>query len=77
MALCTGERKTNRLQCNGTLYKCTECGHEGCEQSKEHGCSNQGFSVLGKCTKCGAVGKRSVLSDVNTDRAPRKTPSFI
>lgn len=77
MALCDGERKTNNLQCNGTLYKCTHCGSEGCEQSKDHTCSNQAFSVLGRCYRCGTVGQRQVLSDVKTDRAPRKTPSFI
>lgn len=77
MALCSGERKTNRLACNGTLYKCTECGHEGCKQNKDGACSSQGFSVYGKCLKCGATGKYESISSVTTDRAPRKTPAYI
>ena len=74
MALCTGERKPSQMQCNGTVYKCTECGAEGCMQNKEHACSNQGFSVLHRCYKCGAVDKMEMVK--NEDRAPRKTPVY-
>lgn len=76
MALCTGERKTNRMQCNGTIYKC-ECGAEGCKQTYDDGCSSQGFNVYGKCFKCGAVGKYTALSSVTADNAPRKTPAYL
>lgn len=76
MALCTGERKTNGLQCFGTVYKCTECGSVGCKQNKDHVCSEQGFDVLGRCYKCGATGKYEIIS-ADGERAPRKTPSFI
>lgn len=74
MSLCSGERQMNRLQCFGTLYKCT-CGNVGCKQNKDHACSEQGFDVLGRCYKCGAVGQYEIVaSDV---KAPRKTPSYI
>jgi hypothetical protein len=76
MALCTGERKVNHLQCNGTLYQC-ECGATGCKQKYDDDCSAQGFDVKGKCLKCGAVGKYTSISSVTTDHAPRKTPAFL
>lgn len=76
MALCEGERKTNRQQCNGTLYQC-ECGATGCKQKYDDDCSAQGFNVYGKCFKCGATGKYTALSSVKTDNAPRKTPAFL
>lgn len=75
MALCDGERKPSGLQCNGTVYKCTECGSTGCMQNKEDLCSKQGFSVIRKCNHCGAVGKMEIVP--NEDKAPRKTPSYI
>jgi len=31
-------------------------------QSKDATCSKQGFSVLGKCVACGAVGKQTLLA---------------
>jgi hypothetical protein len=31
-------------------------------QSKDDTCSKQGFSVLGKCVACGAVGKQTLLA---------------
>ncbi len=74
MALCTGERKTNQMQCYGTVYKCKQCGAEGCMQNKDHACSNQGFSVIERCYKCGSVGQMEMLP--NEERAPRKTPSY-
>jgi hypothetical protein len=77
MALCDGERKTSRAACNGTLYKCSQCGNTGCQQTKADGCSKQAFSVLQRCAQCGAVAQREALSDLKTDRAPRKTPSLI
>jgi hypothetical protein len=76
MALCEGERKTNQLQCYGTLYQCTQCGNVGCVQNKDHACSNQGFTVLGRCYQCGATGQRQVLSGV-ADPVPRKTASTV
>jgi hypothetical protein len=76
MALCTGERKVNHLQCNGTLYQC-ECGATGCKKKYDDDCSAQGFDVKGKCFKCGAVGKYTSISSVTTDHAPRKTPAFL
>ena len=76
MALCTGERKVNHLQCNSTLYQC-ECGATGCKQKYDDDCSAQGFDVKGKCFKCGAIGKYTSISSVTTDHAPRKTPSFL
>ena len=76
MALCTGERKVNRLQCNGTVYQC-ECGAEGCKQKYDDDCSSQGFDVNGKCFKCGAGGKYTSISSVTADHAPRKTPAYL
>ena len=61
MNLCTGKRSGYQLLCNGALYKC-QCGHVGCTQSKEDTCSNQGFSIGGKCVKCGAIGKFELVS---------------
>jgi len=76
MALCTGARNTNQMQCNGTLYRCS-CGAEGCKQTYPDGCSDQGFDVYGKCLKCGLIGKYLAISDVQSDRAPRKTPALL
>ena len=75
MALCTGERKTNQMQCYGSLYKCTQCGHTGCMQNKEHACTNQAFSVSERCYQCGTTGKMELLSS-SADPVPRKTPAW-
>ena len=75
MALCDGERNPSGLQCNGTVYKCSACGSTGCKQNKPELCSKQGFSVLGKCSHCGALGTLEVVP--SADRAPRKTPAYV
>ncbi|HQT26010.1 MAG TPA: hypothetical protein PLK99_05350 [Burkholderiales bacterium] len=74
MALCTGERKTNQMQCYGTLYKFNQCDAEGCMQNREHACSNRGFSAGERCCECGAVGWMEMLP--NEDCGPRKTPMW-
>jgi hypothetical protein len=61
LARCDGTRSGYRLLCNGSVYQCV-CGHTGCVQSKDAMCSKQGFSVLGKCVACGAVGKQTLLA---------------
>lgn len=61
MDRCDGARAGYQLKCNGTLYKC-ECGNDGCMQNKEDICSKQGFLASGKCLKCGATGKREMLT---------------
>lgn len=60
MNLCAGERAGYGFACRGTLYKCT-CGNVGCKQTKDGGCTNQGFTVLGRCLKCGAIGQLEAL----------------
>lgn len=59
---CNGARAGYSLRCNGTLYRCTACGAEGCTQNKPALCSNQGFDVSEKCVQCGAIGKREMLA---------------
>ena len=61
MIRCDGDRIGYSLKCNGSLYRC-ECGNVGCVQSKENTCSKQGFSVLGKCLRCGVTGKLELLA---------------
>jgi hypothetical protein len=61
MERCDGARKGYALKCNGSLYRC-ECGHVGCTQTTDDGCSKQGFTVLGKCLSCGVVGKRELIA---------------
>jgi len=61
MIRCDGTRNGYQLLCNGSLYKCV-CGHIGCKQSKDDLCSKQGYSVLGKCTACGATGEYTLLA---------------
>ena len=61
MIRCDGTRAGYKLLCNGSLYKCV-CGHVGCKQSKDNQCDKQGFSVLGKCVACGAVGKYELVA---------------
>jgi hypothetical protein len=45
-------------------------------QNKDDACSNQGFTVLGRCYKCGATGQLEALSG-SEEQVPRKTPSFV
>lgn len=59
---CDGARAGLRLRCNGSLYRCTACGHEGCTHNKPALCTNQGFEVDAQCVKCGAVGRRELLA---------------
>jgi hypothetical protein len=59
--LCRGARATSKMQCNGTLYKCT-CGAVGCKQTYDNMCSNQAFSVKGRCYKCGAMGQMEIVT---------------
>ena len=61
MVRCDGKRAGFQLVCNGSLYRCV-CGHVGCTQTKDDGCSKQGFTVLGRCLACGAVGKRELVA---------------
>ncbi len=61
MVRCDGARSGFKLLCNGSLYKCV-CGATGCKQSKLDMCSNQGFDMMGKCLKCGAVGQSELVA---------------
>ncbi len=61
MIRCDGTRSGYQLLCNASVYQCV-CGQTGCMQSKDASCSHQGFSVLGKCIACGAVGKQTLLA---------------
>lgn len=58
--LCDGVRPGHKIPCNGTLYRCTACGHAGCRQSREDRCTHQCFNVLFGCLQCGAVGKQEL-----------------
>jgi len=57
LQLCAGERKGSRLTCRGSLFTCSTCGHQGCRQTHDDGCSSQAFSAGGRCLKCGAVNR--------------------
>lgn len=61
LTLCTGARKGGGEPCRGTLYQCKQCGGVGCKQSRDDLCSNQGFSVIGRCLKCGATGQMETI----------------
>jgi hypothetical protein len=61
LTLCTGTRKGSGDACRGTLFKCGHCGSIGCRQTRPDLCSNQGFSVLGHCEKCHAVGSMETI----------------
>jgi hypothetical protein len=61
LTLCDGERKGGGEPCRGTLYKCKQCGSAGCKQSRDDLCSNQGFSVTGRCLKCEATGQMEAI----------------
>jgi hypothetical protein len=61
LTLCDGERRGGGEPCRGTLYTCKLCGGVGCKQSRDDLCSKQGFSVLGRCLKCGAMGQLEVV----------------
>jgi hypothetical protein len=61
LARCDGTRSGYQLLCNGSVYRCA-CGQVGCVQSKADSCSKQGFSALGQCVACGAVGKQTLLA---------------
>ena len=58
MAICSGKRKQKAGTCSSILYKCKKCANVGCMQSLGHECSNQGFSAVAKCLKCGAVSQK-------------------
>jgi hypothetical protein len=60
--LCTGARKGGGEPCRGTLFKCKQCGTVGCRQSRADLCSNQVFSVTGKCNKCNSVGQMEAVA---------------
>jgi hypothetical protein len=61
--LCDGVRPGHFIPCNGTLYRCTACGHVGCRQRAPELCTKQGFNVLFGCLTCGAVGKQELVPD--------------
>jgi len=62
LALCEGKRKGSyNDSCRGTMFEC-ECGAKGCQQTKEDMCSNQGFTMTGKCNKCGVSNKFKALT---------------
>jgi len=61
MVRCDGKRAGFSLVCNGSLYRCV-CGNVGCVQTHEGACSKQGYTVLGKCLACGAVGQRELVA---------------
>lgn len=61
LTLCTGVRKGGGEPCRGTLYKCKQCGSVGCKQSRDDLCSSQGFSVVGRCLKCEAIGQMETV----------------
>ncbi|MDD5033949.1 MAG: hypothetical protein PHE55_04255 [Methylococcaceae bacterium] len=62
LTLCTGARKGGGEPCRGTLYKCKQCGGIGCRQSRDDLCSDQGFSVTGRCLKCEATGQMEIIA---------------
>lgn len=62
-SLCNGVRPGHHLPCNGTLYRCTACGHTGCRQRTVDLCTRQGFNVLFGCLKCGAVGRQEQVPE--------------
>lgn len=71
LKLCGGARKGGGEACRGTLHKCNACGAIGCRQSRDDLCSEQGFSVTGRCLKCGATGQMEALDagDYTTQQA--------
>lgn len=62
LTLCEGTRKGGSEACRGSLYKCKQCGGVGCKQSRHDLCSNQGFSVLGHCLRCGATNHMELIA---------------
>lgn len=63
MTLCDGERKGGfAFPCHGHLYTCTQCGHQGCRQTKLDSCTGQTFDVSFRCLKCGATGKQEAVA---------------
>jgi len=62
MASCYGRRRltVGDTLCAGPLYRCTKCGHVGCEKPKVGDCTNQTFAV-GRCLRCGANGTRQAF----------------
>ena len=50
---------TTMNKCTAYLYKCNNCGAEGCTNDK---CSNQAFHSGGghKCLKCGSFGRKAI-----------------
>ncbi len=52
MAVCKGTRQGRNR--NTMPYGCPSCGNVG---SNQNGCSNQGFNINSKCSKCGKFGK--------------------
>ncbi|WP_051378849.1 hypothetical protein [Derxia gummosa] len=62
LVLCEGTRKGSYNDaCRGTVFQC-ECGATGCQQTHDHMCSGQGFSMSGKCYKCGTSNKFKALA---------------
>lgn len=61
LVVCDGERPGG-FPCRGQLYRCTKCGHTGCQQNKEHLCTKQGFNLNFRCYACGAVGMVELIA---------------
>lgn len=62
LSLCGGTRTGySGPRCNGTVYRCSQCGHAGCRQSKDRLCSSQAFSVSWRCYGCGTLGMYGAL----------------
>lgn len=63
MTLCDGARKGGfAFPCRGQLYKCTQCGNQGCRQHKLDACTGQAFDVAFRCLKCGALGQQEAVT---------------
>lgn len=71
LTLCGGARKGSGAPCRGTLYRCEQCGHIGCKQSRDEMCSNQGFNGVGRCLKCEAANRMETIApgDYTTQQA--------
>jgi hypothetical protein len=55
VAICDGIKAGH--PCKNPLFRCTECGNYGCDQTVADKCTKQGFKN-DKCLNCGTQGNR-------------------
>lgn len=59
---CDGVRTSSQECCGSLLYRCKDCGHQGCNQGADGQCSKQAFKSA-RCKSCNKIGTNRMVKD--------------